>query len=179
MRVTGAAPTAALVAVVLAAALIGAWGFQYIGGLAPCPLCLLQRWPYYIGIPLAAALALAAQRGAPRWVVVSGLGALAIVLAVSVGFGVFHSGVEWKLWNGPDCSATAAGPIIPRGGSLMDAMRAQRIVLCDEAAWRLYGTLSLAGFNALISAGLFVLVTLAGVRSWREAGGASPRHAPA
>jgi disulfide bond formation protein DsbB len=165
-RLTGAAPAAALAAAVLAAGLLGAWGFQYIGGLAPCPLCLLQRWPYYIGIPLGAAIAIAAGLNAPRWLLVGGLGALAVTLLVSTGFGVFHSGVEWKLWNGPDCSAT--GPTNFRPGDLMAAMRAQRIVLCDEAAWRFAG-ISLAGYNAMISAGLFILVTLAGLKAWRGA----------
>ncbi|MCA3544252.1 MAG: disulfide bond formation protein B, partial [Rhodobacter sp.] len=28
------------------ALLAGAFAFQYIGGLAPCHLCLLQRWPH-------------------------------------------------------------------------------------------------------------------------------------
>lgn len=163
-RLTGAAPAAALAAVVLAAGLLGAWGFQYIGGLAPCPLCLLQRWPYYIGIPLGAAIAIAAGLNAPRWIVIGGLVALALVLVVSAGFGAFHAGVEWKLWNGPDCSA--AGSTNFRPGDLIAAMRAQRIVLCDEAAWRFAG-ISLAGYNALISAGLFVLVTLAGLKAWR------------
>ena len=24
----------------------GAFAFQYVGGLAPCHLCILQRWPH-------------------------------------------------------------------------------------------------------------------------------------
>jgi len=34
------------------ASIVAAYGFQYIGGYAPCPLCLMQRYAYYAGIPL-------------------------------------------------------------------------------------------------------------------------------
>ena len=34
------------------AMMLGAWGFQYIGNMAPCELCLLQRWPHKIAIVL-------------------------------------------------------------------------------------------------------------------------------
>ena len=45
-----------LVASIGASAIIGAFIFQYGLGLAPCPLCLQQRTPYYIAIPVAIAL---------------------------------------------------------------------------------------------------------------------------
>ena len=33
--------------------ILGAWGFQVIGGYFPCKLCLEQRVPYYVGLPVA------------------------------------------------------------------------------------------------------------------------------
>ena len=48
-----------------AATLIGAWIFQYGFGIQPCPLCLEQRYAYYVVIPLACLLA-RASRSAPR-----------------------------------------------------------------------------------------------------------------
>ena len=39
--------------IVALATIIGAWIFQF-SGYDPCPLCLMQRWPYYAVIPLAA-----------------------------------------------------------------------------------------------------------------------------
>ncbi|MBU2532498.1 MAG: disulfide bond formation protein B, partial [Alphaproteobacteria bacterium] len=34
------------------ATILGAFAFEHIGGYAPCPLCLQQRYAYYVGIPL-------------------------------------------------------------------------------------------------------------------------------
>lgn len=158
-RDKGLARAASAVAAVLAVTLAGAWGFQIIGDMAPCPLCLLQRWPYYLGIPLALALALVAWRGVPRCVLLGGGLLLALLLVWSVSLGVYHAGVEYGFWPGPtDC---AAAPL-PRigAGDLLAAMRTTRVVRCDEAPWSLLG-ISLAGFNALISAGLFGLVVTA------------------
>src|SRR5437868_7133916 len=99
---------ALIVAVVGAAAIAGAWFFELVIKLKPCPMCLEQRIPYYIGIPLAVVVALAAQRKAPRTIVIVGLVALAGLMVWSAYMGVFHAGVEWKLWAGPaECSGAA------------------------------------------------------------------------
>jgi disulfide bond formation protein DsbB len=37
-----------------AAVLASAYGFQFIGGLEPCPLCLYQRIPWWAALGLAA-----------------------------------------------------------------------------------------------------------------------------
>lgn len=57
------ASVALLVASVMAITLAAAWGFQIWGDLAPCPLCLQQRWPYYAGVPLALAVVIMAGCG--------------------------------------------------------------------------------------------------------------------
>src|SRR5882724_8833877 len=100
--------TAALiVAIVGALTIAGAWFFELIIKLKPCPMCLEQRWPYYIGIPLALAVALAAWKKAPRGIVVLGLVALAALMLWGAYMGAFHAGVEWKLWAGPtECTGT-------------------------------------------------------------------------
>jgi disulfide bond formation protein DsbB len=158
-RDAAAARVALAVAGVLALTLAGAWAFQILGDMAPCPLCLQQRWPYYLGAPLAAALALAATRGVPACVIAGGGALLALLLLWSVGMGVFHAGVEYKLWPGPtDCAAAAMPPI--GAGNLLAAISRSRVVACDEAPWTLLGV-SLAGFNALISAGLLTLFLMA------------------
>ena len=72
--------------------------------------------------------------------------------------GVYHSGVEWKWWPGPqDCS----GPINSFGsaGDLLRQMQATSVVRCDEVQFRFLG-LSLAGYNALIC------LALAAVSAW-------------
>lgn len=44
------------------AMLAGAWSFQLFGGLQPCPLCLYQRWPYWIVVVFAGLAVLAGWR---------------------------------------------------------------------------------------------------------------------
>src|SRR3954462_15996796 len=148
---------ALIVAIVGAAAIAGAWFFELVVKLKPCPMCLEQRVPYYIGIPLAVVVALAAFRKAPRMVVVGGLIVLAGLMLWNAYMGVFHAGVEWKWWLGPaECTGT---PEFGGAGGFLNRLQNINITRCDEAAWRLLG-LSLAGYNALISA------ALAGIALW-------------
>jgi disulfide bond formation protein DsbB len=136
--------TAWFISGALALILMGAWIFEY-AGYPPCELCLMQRWAYYVGIPMAAFLGLAK----PRWITV-GLVALGLILAANAIFGVYHAGVEWKLWAGP---ATCSG-----AGALSEGLPnlLKPGVMCNEAAIRILG-LSLAGWNAIICGALAVL----------------------
>jgi disulfide bond formation protein DsbB len=148
------APTALTIAAIAAATILGAYYFQYVLNLAPCPLCLEQRIPYYAAIPLAAALAVGASR-APKWMIGLGFAALVLIFLVSAGLGLYHAGIEWKFWQGPiECS----GPLQPlgQGADLLKQLQTTSVVRCDEAAWRLFG-ISLAGYNVLISAALAML----------------------
>ena len=157
------AAAAMLVALGGAATILGAWWFQYGLGLQPCPLCLEQRIPYYLAVPLAALVALGAARGFPRLVLIGGLVVVALLMFWGAGLGAYHAGVEWKWWAGPqDCAG--AGFTGGSAGNLLEKMQTARVVRCDEAAWRFRG-LSLAGYNVLISLALAV-VALAGL--WRR-----------
>jgi disulfide bond formation protein DsbB len=156
-RANPAAAAALIVALVGAATIAGAWFFELVIKLKPCPMCLEQRWPYYVGVPLAVVVALAAQRKAPRMIVIVGLVALAGLMAWGAYMGVFHAGVEWKLWAGPaECSGAAE---LGGAGSLLNRLQSVNITRCDEAAWRFLG-ISLAGYNALISAALAIVALL-------------------
>jgi disulfide bond formation protein DsbB len=147
-----------------AATILGAWYFQYVLGLAPCPLCLEQRVPYYIVIPLSLLLAIATIVRAPRPVIIVGFLAIIATMLASAGLGAYHAGVEWRWWPGPtDCS----GPMSDFAAKpLLDQLRTIRIVRCDEAAWRFLG-LSLAGYNVLISLALAATAAL-GLAAHRE-----------
>ncbi len=140
-----------------AATLAGAWFFQLVIGLSPCPLCLDQRIPYYVAVPLALGVAaLAKNRTLARF----GFALLAVILAVACGLAVYHAGIEWKFWQGPtDCSGAV---ISLNSGNILDQMNSTRVVRCDEAAWTFLG-ISLAGYNALIAGALtlFALWTAA------------------
>ena len=140
-----------IIAIVGAAALLGAWFFQYAVGLAPCPLCLEQRVAYYFAIPLAAMIALGVTYGATPKVLQLALLAIAVAMLWNAGLGVYHSGIEWKWWDGPqECSGI---PTFGTVNDLQEQLKRSRIVRCDEAAWRFLG-LSLAGYNVLISLAL-------------------------
>ena len=153
----------ALVAALIVAAagtltIAGAWFFELVIGLNPCPMCLEQRWPYYVGIPLALLVAFAAWRKAPRAVVAGGLVAVALLMLWGVYMGVYHAGIEWKFWEGPQ--ACSGAPQLGPATDFLKRLQEINITRCDEAAWRFLG-LSLAGYNALISAAL-AAVALAG-----------------
>ncbi len=150
------AAAAAAVFVLSLATLGGAWYFQFVLGYQPCHLCLIQRIPYYIVIPLSFGLAIAARYDAPRLLVVAGLVVLVAAALVGAALGAYHAGVEWGLWNGPsDCT----GPLTNlSGGSLLEQLNTIHVVPCDKAAWRFLGV-SLAGYNVLIS---LLLAAIAG-----------------
>jgi disulfide bond formation protein DsbB len=159
------AAAAAVIAAVGLAALCGAWFFQYVIGLPPCPLCLEQRVAYYVSIPLAAMILLGLSVGAKHRVLVFALFAIGAAMLWNAGLGVYHSGVEWHWWQGPqDCSGT--GSSLSGGKSLLEQMQSTRVVRCDEAAWRFLG-LSLAGYNVLISLALAGVALAAAVRALR------------
>jgi disulfide bond formation protein DsbB len=162
-RSSSPALVAALAILVIAAATIaGAWYFQLVLDLQPCPLCLEQRYAFYVSVPLAAMILLRLSVGHSRKVITLALLAIAVAMLWNAGLGTYHSGVEWRWWPGPtDCSG--AIPNFSAGGSLLDQINKTRVVRCDEAAWRFLG-LSLAGYNVLVS--LF----LAGVAAWGAAG---------
>jgi disulfide bond formation protein DsbB len=170
--ITGARPAIAAAAVVAAvgiATILGAYYFQYVLKLAPCPLCLEQRIAYYVSIPLAIVVALAAGAGAPRRIVAAGLGIIALAMLFNAGLALFHAGVEWKWWAGPqECSGT--GSVLAPGGDLLKDLEKGNIavVRCDEAAWRdPFGLLSLAGYNVLISLALAAVAARGAVATWQ------------
>ena len=149
MRTQPVAAAAVAIAVIGVAAILGAYYFQFVLGYQPCPLCLEQRFAYYFAIPLSAMILLGLAVGSSRKVLLLALLAIATVMLWNTGLGVYHSGVEWHWWPGPqDCSG--ATPNFSAGGSLIDQINRTRVIRCDEAAWRFLG-LSLAGYNVLIS----------------------------
>jgi len=127
---------------VATATIAAAWAFQVIGGYAPCPLCLEQRWPYYAVIPVAIILLLAGNR---EILLRSGFLLIALIMFASALLAVYHAGIEWRWWQGPQACSGGAGLT----GTLPDLSNLS-VVRCDEAALRILG-LSLAGWNALIS----------------------------
>ena len=154
--------TASLIlAAVSFATLAGAWAFEY-AGYAPCELCLQERIPYYAAVPGGLLAAFLAERRPKLAAII--LAALALGFLYDAGLSVYHAGVEWRFWPGPD---TCTGDAVQATTSLSKSLQHNNIVRCDEAALRIFG-LSLAGYNALITAALAFLGGVAAIRTLRS-----------
>lgn len=140
------------------ALLLGAFAFQYLGGLAPCQLCLWQRWPHAAAV-LIGVLALVVARGVAGRVLPL-LGAVAAL--TTAGIGAFHVGVEQKWWEG--LASCTAGSIsgISTADLLNPDISVGAVVRCDAIAWQMFG-ISMAGWNAILSV-LLALIWLSAYR---------------
>ena len=134
--------------------LLGAFAFQYIGGLVPCVLCLYQRWPHAAAVLIGLLGLKIGGRVLPL------LGALAA--ATSAAIGVFHVGVEQKWWDGlATCTVDTLSGV--SGADLLNTdLTVGAPVRCDAIPWEMFGV-SMAGWNVIVS-GLLVLIWLAAAR---------------
>jgi disulfide bond formation protein DsbB len=148
---------AGLLAIGMAVTIGAALCFQYIGGYTPCELCLLQRQPYYYGIPVAILAALSALLRLPIWLTRILLAVAGIMMVVGGGIGVYHAGVEWGFWEGPSsCTGPAFDSTAPASGGVLGSLNKVHGPSCSVAALRVLG-LSMAGWNVIASAILAVI----------------------
>ncbi|MBZ5760945.1 MULTISPECIES: disulfide bond formation protein B [Rhizobium] len=154
---------AALLALGMSATVGSALGFQYIGGYTPCELCLMQRLPYYYGIPVAILAALSALFGMPAWLTRALLAVAGIMMLVGGGMGVYHAGVEWNFWEGPSsCTGPAFSSTTPASGGVLGSLNKVHGPSCSVAALRVLG-LSMAGWNVIASL-ILAAIAVAGFR---------------
>mgnify|MGYP002878987877 CR=1 FL=1 len=142
------------------ALLVGAFLFEYVGGMAPCSLCIWQRWAHVgvIGAALIGMVMLPARTGL-----------LLVIAAALTSFGIagYHAGVEWALWEGPSgCTANLGSGAST--AALVDQLLATPVVRCDDVPWSLFG-LSMAGWNALFSLDITAVAILAFIFGGRMA----------
>lgn len=139
--------------------ILAALSFEYIGGYVPCELCLAERWPYYIGLPLLAVVIGMWRRVPPPVRIVSTAVIMAIFL-YSTYLGSYHAGVELGFWPGPtSCTGTGGGISF----NDLNAINNSRVIPCDFVQWRFLG-ITFAGYNALIS------LLVAGLLGWSVLG---------
>lgn len=154
--------TGAFALLIAAASILTALGFQHLGGLQPCELCLEQRYAYYAGVPLIffglVALTAGQQRAAAALFVL-----VALAFLANAALGVYHAGVEWHFWPGP-AACSGSQQLTTNAGNLLDALKTTNVVRCDQAAWRMFG-LSFAGWNVIAS----LLLVFLGLRAANEA----------
>lgn len=153
-----------VVAAISALSLAGALAIEYIGGIAPCPLCLDQRIAYYAAVPVGL-LVFAFAPYRPTWSRTLLL-LLAAAFVINAGLGVYHAGVEWKWWAGPTACSGGIGTIARSPQDLMQSLARPQVVRCDEAALRIFG-ISLAGYSAAISAAMAALTVFSFARGRR------------
>jgi disulfide bond formation protein DsbB len=145
---------AVLFALAAAAALAVAYAAETWGGLVPCALCLLERWPYRAIVVLGLIAAIAPRRLVRPLLVVALLCGLTEAAIAAV-----HVGVEWGWWPSPlpECAAPHFS-----GGSIAErlaSMPSRPSKPCDEPTFLIPGVpLSIAALNML-----FALVVSAGV----------------
>ncbi|MBX9468565.1 MAG: disulfide bond formation protein B [Rhizobium sp.] len=156
------AALAALLTFGMALVVDSALGFEHIGGYVPCALCLMQRNPYYIGIGVGFLAVLSAVFRLPPVVTKALLIAIALLMITGMGLGIYHSGVEWGFWAGPDsCTIGATGGDTPV--NVLEALNATKAPSCTEATLRVLG-LSFAGWNVLTSAALAAIALWGALR---------------
>ncbi len=156
----GVRQAALLLFAVSGSLLLGALGFQYLGGLAPCEMCFWQRYAH-LAVLAISGLALLTRSRALGWLAV-------LAMAVAAGLALFHAGVEQKWWAGITACTAPVGAGMSTA-DMMDALLNAPLTRCDEIPWSLFGV-SMAGWNALVSAGAalcaaFVLIFTAGRRA--------------
>ena len=134
--------------------LLGAFLFEYVGGLVPCKMCIWQRWAHV-------ALILTALSGLLIPTQIRAKPALMFVVVaamISAAIAGFHAGVELQLWDGPSgCTASlnSSGDI----SLLVDQLLATPVVRCDEVPWSLFG-ISMAGWNTILSLDIAVFALM-------------------
>lgn len=133
----------------------GAYYFQYVVGLAPCEMCLWQRYPHMLAILFG--LITIPLLVEPKVALIFALAAI-LALFATAGIGVFHAGVEQHWWQGPQaCSGR-----VPAGLSaeeLKKFLMGARMVRCDEIPWKMLN-ISMAGWNAILSGTLAIVLSI-------------------
>lgn len=152
---------ALVLAACAAAILIGALGFQYLGGLAPCPLCTWQRYALIVAMMLALGSSLSMDNTARVLLALAG-----VAFVASAGIGGFQVGVESGWWQGSQ-ACTGGQPTAATLDDLMTQVQGKPPARCDEVAWSLFG-ISLAGYNFLISLALAAIAAVRAAIAERE-----------
>lgn len=134
----------------LTGTLAATWALETVAHAPPCHLCSLARLPYYLALlPAAAALFCSGARGwAPFTRACFAL--IAMGLAVSAGISLYHAGVQWRLWAGPDRCSGTSDMLSATTADLLQQLQATQLTRCDEPGFSLFG-ISLAAWNVLFS----------------------------
>jgi disulfide bond formation protein DsbB len=134
--------TALIAALASLSMLLGAFAFQYFGGMAPCKLCIWQRWPHGLAFGVGLLILIWTPN---RWLYLLG----GLIVLFGAGVALYHAGVEQHWWQGPTtCTSGDIANLTTE--ELMAQIAAAPLVRCDEIPWSLFG-ISMAGWNGIAS----------------------------
>lgn len=139
-----------LVLVGMCVVILSALAFEHIGGYQPCKLCLQQREPWYIGIPVMAIACLSLVFKGPACLTRGMMAIAGLIMVYSFVLGVHHSGVEWGFWEGPGDCGVVDGGLATTTTDFLKQLEQTVPPSCTDAALRVLG-LSFAGWNAVAS----------------------------
>jgi len=138
---------------------------EYWGGLVPCALCLVERWPYRVAIVLGL-IAFVVPRVVARWLLVLSV----VTILVGAAFAFVHVGVELHYWPSPlpECAAPTLGT-----GSIAERlaqMPARPAKPCDAPTFLIPGLpLSMAAMNLIYAIVVKMALAIGLWRDWRTA----------
>ena len=133
--------------------LLSAFYLEYFHDAFPCDLCITQRWFHalIISYSLIAIFIHEKKFLANKFILIG----LSITWIVSSVAGLYHFGIEMNFWSGPDeCSSS-----IDFSKDLLKYLLNKSPIICDEVMFKILG-LSLAGWNALMSFVMFLIVSV-------------------
>ena len=156
------AAIARVIALLLPLALLaGAFGSEWFGGLVPCEMCWWQREAHMVAAVIAG-LSFTAPASSARSRTLVLLAAAAIALSGAIG--VYHAGVEAKIFQGfTQCTALAKAAST---ADLLKEITHAPLVRCDEVQFRFLG-ISMAGWNAILSLGGAAVIVLLSLKAKR------------
>ncbi|MAE50492.1 MAG: disulfide bond formation protein B [Micavibrio sp.] len=131
-------------------------------GLEPCELCIHQRWGFFWAATFAViGLIFKARKPIPSiMAVLSGLSFL-----ITGGIAVYHTGVEQKWWISAVEGCSVPSSFIDGDQNWIDNIMSAPSAPCDIIPWQdpIIG-LSMANYNILLCAGMFVICMTAALR---------------
>ena len=130
--------------------LAGAWISQYGFGYYPCQMCYWQRHVHKAVVVVAVLTLVMVKAGLPLNRAFTLL--LAFLLLGSAGLAFYHSGVEFKLWEGPQgCAVTDVElPQFNSEDPFAALNQSFKPPSCSEAIWFFLG-ISMATWNGILS----------------------------
>ena len=110
--------------------LASAISFEFFFDLAPCKLCIWQRWPHVI---IIAIMLLGLSILNKTWILL--LISLSAMVTGIIGF--YHTGIEQGWWSGPlGCSSQFGSETDI--SNLTTLLLETPVVKCDEIVWSLF-----------------------------------------